>query len=388
MRILFSSTRGAGHLQPLLPYARALLARGHEVVIAAPEEVSAAVRDAGFLHFAFDRPADAVVEPIWARLKAALDDEAKGIAIAAGEVFAGVNATTALPKLRLAIDTFRPELIVRDSLEYASLVAAVVAGVPHARVAVHSVSFEEMLPASVNAPLDALREHAGLPADDGASLRDEPVFSSFPASLDRVLASSRMRPPFRARTVEDAPNVLSAAWAAEDDPRPLIYITFGSIIGGIAHLRSVYRTALDAVADLPVRALLTTGRGVEAGAFGAVPANVHVEAWVPQRDVLPRAAALVCHGGSGTVLGGLAAGLPMVIMGVGADQPHNGRLIAAAGAGLALTKPEASALRAAIQTVLSDAALRTHAVKLASEIAAMPSIESAVDVLLGIPSAA
>ncbi len=95
---------------------------------------------------------------------------------------------------------------------------------------------------------------------------------------------------------------------------------------------------------------------------------------------------LVCHGGSGTVLGGLAAGLPMVIMGVGADQPHNGRLIAAAGAGLALTKPEASALRAASQTVLGDAELRTQAVKLASEIAAMPTIESAVDVLLGIAS--
>jgi hypothetical protein len=55
--------------------------------------------------------------------------------------------------------------------------------------------------------------------------------------------------------------------------------------------RSIYRVALDAVAELPVRALLTTGKGLEPGALGAIPANVHVEAWVPQRDVLPRAAA-------------------------------------------------------------------------------------------------
>jgi UDP:flavonoid glycosyltransferase YjiC (YdhE family) len=40
MRVLFSSTRGAGHLQPLLPYARALVARRHEVAVAAPEEES------------------------------------------------------------------------------------------------------------------------------------------------------------------------------------------------------------------------------------------------------------------------------------------------------------------------------------------------------------
>jgi len=375
-------------LQPLLPYARALAARGHEVAVAAPEEVSAAVRAAGFAHLAFDRPPDAAVEPIWARLNAVLNDEAKAMAIAAGEVFAGVNATTALPKLQLAIGAFRPDLVVRDSVEYASLVAAAVAGVPSARVAVHSPSFEEVLPPFVNAPLDALRERAGLPADDGASLRDEPVFSSFPASLDRLPSSSRMQAPFRARVVEEAPNALAAAWAAADDPRPLVYITFGSIIGGLPHLRSIYRTSLDAVAELPVRALLTTGLGVEAGAFGAIPANVHVEAWVPQRDVLSRAAMLVCHGGSGTVLGGLAAGLPMVIMGIGADQPHNGRLIAAAGAGLALTQPETGALRSAIQTVLGDPELRSQAVRLASEIAAMPTIESAVDVLLRIPSAA
>ena len=46
MRVLFSSTRGAGHLQPLLPYARALVARRHEVAVAAPEEVSKTVCEA------------------------------------------------------------------------------------------------------------------------------------------------------------------------------------------------------------------------------------------------------------------------------------------------------------------------------------------------------
>jgi len=98
--------------------------------------------------------------------------------------------------------------------------------------------------------------------------------------------------------------------------------------------------------------------------------------------VLPHAAALVCHGGSGTLLGGLAAGLPMVVAGMGADQPHNGRLVARAGAGLALTNPDAGALRAALQRVLETPSLRAQARKLADEIAAMPSIESAVDQLL------
>jgi UDP-N-acetylglucosamine:LPS N-acetylglucosamine transferase len=315
-------------------------------------------------------------------LNAVADDEAAGIAIAAGEVFGGVNAITAVPKLQLAISTFGPQLIVRDSVEYGSLVAAELAKVRHARVAVHSISFEEVFPQHIVAPLDALRASLGLAPDAGASLSAERTFSSFPASLDSEPAGSRMRAPFRARVVDEAPSGTLSAWAQANDARPLVYITFGSIIGGIERFRSMYRMALDAVAELPVRALLTTGKGLEPAALGTIPPNVHVESWVPQRDVLPRAAALVCHGGSGTLLGGLAAGLPMVVAGVGADQPHNGRLVARAGAGVALTKPGADELRAAIQSVLETPSIRAQAQKLAAEIAAMPTIESAIDQLL------
>jgi UDP:flavonoid glycosyltransferase YjiC (YdhE family) len=251
MRILFSSTRGAGHLQPLLPYARALVARRHEVAVAAPEEVSKTVRDAGLPHLPFDHPGDDSLAPIWARLRGA--SEAEMMTIGARELFAGVNAKTALPKLQATIRAWRPDLVVRDSVEYGALVAAEARGVRHARVAVHSVSFEEVFPPLVGAPVDALRAAAGLPPDDGASLRAEPVFSSFPASLDRVPDGSRMQAPLRARAVEAAPSVAPAAWAPTGDPRPLVYITFGSIVGSTPHLRSVYRTSLDAVAELRVR---------------------------------------------------------------------------------------------------------------------------------------
>ncbi|MEI9936223.1 MAG: glycosyltransferase [Pseudomonadota bacterium] len=381
MRGLFSSTRGAGHLQPLLPYARALVARNHEVVVAAPSEASEALRSAELPHAPFDHPGEAVLTPIWARLKDARSEEA--MAIAACEIFAGANPSFALPKLQATIRSFRPELVVRESFEFAALVAAEAASVRHARVAVHATSFEVPLSALIDGPIDALRSLAGLAPDEGASLRAEPVFSSFPASLDIAPVGSRMRAPFRARVVDDAPSSAPASWARADDPRPLVYITFGSLAGSISHIRTIYRTSLDAVADLPVRALLTTGHGVEPGALDAIPENVHVEAWIPQRDVLPHVVALVCHGGSGTLLGGLAAGLPMVVVPFGADQPHNAQLVVAAGAGLALTKPDASALRAALQRLLAAPELRLGAQRLAREIAAMPTIDSAVDALLG-----
>jgi UDP:flavonoid glycosyltransferase YjiC (YdhE family) len=383
MRVLFSSTRGAGHLQPLLPYAHALVAHGHEVKIAGPVDIAETLNAAGLAHAPFAHPGDATLAPIWARFRGASPDEA--LALAIREIFAGLNSKAALPGLMDTIDTWRPDLVVRDSVEFASAVAAERAGVPHARVAVHMVSFEEIIPALAADPLDDLRRAAGLPGGGTSFLSAEPVFSAFPASLDEA-SPGIGQPPLRVRMAEDGARVAPAAWATPGDERPLVYVTFGTIVGTSPALRGVYRTALEAIANLPISVLLTTGRGMEEGTLGAIPANVHVEEWVPQRDVMARAAAVMCHGGSGTVRGSLAAGVPMVVVPQGADQPHNARRIAAVGAGLALPGADAGSLGAAVARVLAVADFRRAARRIADEIAAMPPVEAAVAAMVAMAS--
>ena len=51
---------------------------------------------------------------------------------------------------------------------------------------------------------------------------------------------------------------------------------------------------------------------------------------------MPHAAAMVCHGGFGTVRAGLAAGVPLAVLPLFADQPDNARRVAELGAGIAL----------------------------------------------------
>jgi MGT family glycosyltransferase len=191
------------------------------------------------------------------------------------------------------------------------------------------------------------------------------------------------QPPFRVRRPRDvgSPVATPPSWLRQDGV-PFVYITFGTIAGSTPEAHAVYRAALAAVAALPVHALLTTGPGIEAGRLDTIPANVTVEAWVPQADVLPHATALLCHGGSGTILGGLAAGVPMVVAPLFADQPDNARRIEGAGAGIAVFKPDASSLRAALERVLADAGMRANARRIAEEMAAMPSIDDAMDALL------
>jgi UDP:flavonoid glycosyltransferase YjiC (YdhE family) len=137
-----------------------------------------------------------------------------------------------------------------------------------------------------------------------------------------------------------------------------------------------------------VRVLLTVGRELEVAGLGPLPANVHAEAWVPQQDVLTEAAVVVCHGGSGTTLGALAAGVPVVVPPMFADQPANALRVVELGAGV-LVEPrgaaaatmgrfgpgDAARLRLAIESVLADPSYRQAARAVAAELRAQPSVD-------------
>jgi MGT family glycosyltransferase len=158
----------------------------------------------------------------------------------------------------------------------------------------------------------------------------------------------------------------------------LVYVTLGTVAGSMDD-KAAYRCVLEAVSTLPVRVLLTVGKVLPLESLGALPANVHVERFVPQDDVLPHAAAVVCHGGSGTVIGTLAAGVPMVVTPLFADQPQNAARVQAVGAGLALPTRAASVddTRRALVRVLEEPSFRTVAQAIAAEIAALAPVESA-----------
>jgi UDP:flavonoid glycosyltransferase YjiC (YdhE family) len=132
------------------------------------------------------------------------------------------------------------------------------------------------------------------------------------------------------------------------------------------------------------------------GALGPLPPNVHVARWLPQDAVLQRAAAIVCHGGYGSVLGALAHGVPVVALPLfGDDQWRNARRVAELGAGIALDgdrgperhmfdgpSPETCAqLGGAVEAVIADPSYRSAAGRIAGAIDALPPVDAAVDVL-------
>jgi UDP:flavonoid glycosyltransferase YjiC (YdhE family) len=380
VRVLFASTRGAGHFYPLVPFVEACLRGGHQVLVAAPPALAEAVERAGYPLWPGDAPPEDELGAVWARVPTASRDEAEAIVV--GEIFGGLNARAMLPSLEAACEEWAPDVVVREPAEFASAVAAERHGIPHARVGVSLAAWEEAAFAIAGPRLEELRPGV---VD---RIRTSPYLTVFPASLEDPRAAlpptvHRFRDPAAGASGKPLPDW----WAG--DTRPLVYVSFGSVTGGLPHAASLYSSALEAVAGLPARVLVTVGREIDVDAVGPVPDNAHVADWVPQADVFGHAAVVVCHGGSGTTLGALAAGLPLVVVPLFADQPENARRVAAVGAGVAVEAEagaaqepirgaiDPAALRDAIETVLGEASYGRAAQALADEMRALPPTDDA-----------
>jgi MGT family glycosyltransferase len=167
-----------------------------------------------------------------------------------------------------------------------------------------------------------------------------------------------------------------------------VYVTLGVLMRAAAGV-PVLRAILDGLADEPLRVIVTLGPRLAPEELGPTPPNARVEGYVPQELLLPHCDLVVCHGGSGTLLGALDHGLPMLIVPVQADQPENARAVAAAGAGRVLPPEQLTpaSVGAAVRALLEEPAYRAGAGRLQAELRALPPMEHAVHLLDGLASA-
>jgi MGT family glycosyltransferase len=137
---------------------------------------------------------------------------------------------------------------------------------------------------------------------------------------------------------EQASGAPAGPWAGPPG-RPLVLVGLSSTV---MRQEGLLQRAADALGRLPVRGLITTGPAVDPAVISA-PANVTVTRWASHADVLPHCSAVITHGGHGTVMKALIAGVPLVLVPLGRDQPDNAGRVVHAGAGIRLRKTQPSA---------------------------------------------
>jgi UDP:flavonoid glycosyltransferase YjiC (YdhE family) len=385
MRMLFSTTAGVGHFAPMVPVARACVAAGHEVAVAAPASFAATVTGHGLTHLPFPDVSAGRMGAVFDRV--ARLSPAEGNRLVVAEVFGRLDAQAALPALTDIVARVRPDIVVRDPCELGSAVAAQRADVPQVQVAIGLDQFLVTVAGWLDEPLRELESLAGVRSGRGEDLiLGTPTLTTVPALLEGASGSGlderrrlwRFRRP---QTVPAGP-ALPSRWG--DPGAPLVYVSFGSVAGSLPPFAGLYAAVLDVLATEPVRVLMTTGSGLDPATLHPVPANACVLQWWPQEAAMVEAAVVVGHGGFGTTMAALRAGLPQVVLPLFAlDQFLNAERVEAVGAGAQVLGGLAAVaeIPAALRHVLQHPDAVEGAGRIAAAMAALPDIAESVGVL-------
>lgn len=379
--MLFTFIGGSGHLRPLFPFARAAQAAGHTVAIAGAGNRYEEIVAAGFTAFRTSEPrptptATATEAEAEAEEPLPAPDPLRDERVMR-EGFAGRGARRHAAAIRELALTWKPDVIVRDEVDFGAAIAAQTLGIACATVMV-LLAGGFVRPDVVADPLDELRAEYGLPPDpDLSSLRGELLIMPAPPTL-RDPKFPLPEDTFYCRPDHTAP-------AAESTPsrtRPGIYCTFGTI----DTYRELFDKILTAVRDLPVDLVMTVGPRLNPASFGPQPAHVRIASFLPQNQVLPNSDLVIAHGGSGTLIGSLAHGLPSLLLPLGADQPHNTRRCVALGTArdlnpMTFTPQDVTNAITQLTDKSTATPYRTSARQLQSEINALPSPEATIAAL-------
>ncbi|MEF3402287.1 glycosyltransferase [Agromyces sp. CCNWLW203] len=388
---LFVLTDAGGTVPPEIGVARRLVARGHRVVVLADDPLEHAVVAVG-----------ATFRPTTGRVTEPFDDWAirtpPGIAKGMAEQMIVGPAPMQAADTIAAIDELGPDLVVVSSFAVGAMIAAESRGVPFDLLIpnTYALPAKGMPPFGVGlkpghgatgalrdrafgaagrrlfdhfalAPLNAVRTDHGL--DPVATMwnqmqhaRRQLVLTSaafdFPAELP---ANARYVGPI----LDDPDWASETPWTPPAGDDPLVLVAMSSTFQN--HVECLQRIA-DALGGLPVRGVVTTGPAVEPRAIRA-PENVSVVASAPHRLVMRGASLVVTHGGHGTVIKTLAAGLPLVVLHHGRDQADNAVRVTERGAGVAISRRSSSQrIAQAVTRVLGDARYRQAAARLGEQV--------------------
>ena len=379
MRILCTSTPMDGVVLPLLPIAGALRERGHEVLLAVGPDVQARVTDAGFdVTVVGPAAMEAVMEAFGDPAVA----ESGGVGpVFAAAMFGGVFAPALLPELRRIADDFGADAIVHPPVELASPIVATERAIPSITYGFGQVLAAEIVQAAAGR-VAPLWEAAGLVPDPYAGIYLD-------CYLDPCPPSMRLGEPAPARVVQALrPEIAGGgddALPAEVDAlggRPVLYVSLGTV--PLFNQLTTFNVLLEAVAAEDLDVVVTIGPNNDPASLDALPPNVHVHQWLPLRPLLARCDAVVCHGGSGTTLAALHAGLALVLVPQGADQFENALACERAGTARVLQpdQVDSSAVRDAVLAVLAPGSPERKAAQaVGDEIAAMPAPYDATAVI-------
>jgi len=336
LRTMFSYARGRGHLIPLLPLAASgRMANDETAVVGHPVHIEQLAQFS--TKFAPYKASDTREGP-GALLPVRPDDVYEKIS----QVFIGPEALQAAVEVGRAIRSWKPDIVFCDEVDFGAMCAAELEGIPYVVVGVFATVSQSWRERHY-AALQRFRTALNLAEDPALTmLNGAAVILPFPECMrngrefnTKVL---RMRPEwFPGERASE-----SARWLRGRSGTIRIYVTFGTEFN--TRTGNLFRRIVSALDGMNVSVLVTTGPRVEPEDIVDNDGNnwLRVEKDIPQAEILKSVDLVICHAGSGTLVGALAHGVPLLMFPLGADQVPNARWIEESGCGASLNAESAT----------------------------------------------
>ena len=393
---LMTTWDGAGATPPLMSVARALVARGHAVRVLADPVLADEVRAAGAEHVSWTRAPHRRERSLASLFVRDFDvDPAEGFARLRDRVTVGPAAEFAAD-VREELRRRPAAAVLSELLIFGPLVAAEAAGVPAvvlnptinvvpasgvppfgfglmpARDEAERAEHEQLAAGMVAAWDAALPALNRARAQEGLAPLEHVLDQGRSAARVLVMTSSAFDfpAPLPPNVRYVGPRLDDPSWTnpwqapAGDDPLVLVALS-----SDYQAQDDLLRRIVAALGGLPVRAVVTTGHGIDPQSLSPAP-NVQLLRTAPHRQILRHAALTVTHCGHGTTLKSLAAGVPLLCLPMGRDQYDIAARVVHAGAGVRLTDaaPPEQIARAVMQ-LLAAPQHRAAAQRIAAAIA-------------------
>jgi UDP:flavonoid glycosyltransferase YjiC (YdhE family) len=366
MRILLATSSLASHHCAMVPFGWAALADGHEVRLATSPELTGAAARSGLpvvpVGPAIDFPA------LHKDLVRQVAED--GVRYDPKLLFCSVAEAMAGGLLELA-RSWRPDVVVWDPATLAAPLAAQAVGARSVRylwgldMIGRGTTLIERLPQRFRELYDRY----------GVELADDPdwwTFDPSPPSVWPVTTGAR----HPVRYIPFSPNGEPPGWLFGPGTRPRVCLTFGSgitvkefVAGGGFGNSPIAR----AVIDLDVDVVLAVSPADRA-ALGTLPDPVRAVSDCPLSTLLPTCAAVVHHGGNGTLLTAALLGVPQVVLSYLPDLKFSAEAFAGSGAVAHLSSDQATyeSVRELVSRALTDPSVREAAGAVRAEMLAQP----------------
>jgi len=177
---------------------------------------------------------------------------------------------------------------------------------------------------------------------------------------------------------EEVPDEVKAI--LEDDEPPIL-ITGGT---GMYLGTEFYAAGAEACRLLNRRGILVTQHEEKVPRF--LPNSVQRFSYLPFRKLMPHVGAVIHHGGMGTLSGAMAAGIPQLVLAMGADRPDNASRLRRLGVAEYLPPPawQPTTVAETLRQLTSSQAVRERCRDLARQLRENDAVVTACEVIEGV----